>query len=119
MNEENLSNATFVVTVHEEKKAFQCNICNYSFYHKPNLNQFMREKIFQIQHLWLQFIKNRRLWEMIFVIKTFLTKPNLKRHIETVHEGKNCSYATFVVTIYEEKNGFQCNICHYSFSHKP
>ena len=39
MNEENLSKTTFVVTVREEKKAFQCNICNYSFYHKPNLKR--------------------------------------------------------------------------------
>ena len=75
MNENNLSNATFVITVHEEKKAFVISAFLTILTWEDTLNQFMKET--------------------------------------------NLSNATFVVTVHEEKNAFQCNICNYSFSHKP
>ena len=39
MKENNLSNATFVVKVHEEKKASEYHICNQNISHKPNLKR--------------------------------------------------------------------------------
>ena len=48
---------------------------------------------------------------MIFVITAVLTSLTLKRHIESVHEGKNLSNATFMVTVHEEKKDLEYDFC--------
>ena len=51
MRGKNLPNATFVVTVHEEKKTLENDICNLNISHKPNLKRHIEGKILQMQHL--------------------------------------------------------------------
>ena len=63
----------------------------------------------------------------------FKTKPGLKRHIATLHDGKkpfkcnvcDASFAqkahlnTHVASVHEGKKPFHCNICDASFAQKP
>ena len=69
MRQKSLSIATFVGTVCEDKKAFQCDTCDYSFSHKPQLERHT-EAVYEVHTI--KFLNKRRHFNVIFMITAFL-----------------------------------------------
>ena len=106
--------------VHEDKKPYECSICNKAFPSKQNLakhNASIHEKI--KQH------------KCTVCDAKFALKGNLMVHIKGVHENikpfkcLNCD-ASFIqkqkldihnVAVHEKKKPFKCTLCHFSCSY--
>ena len=78
-----------LLSVHEEKKPFECEICNKSFSKKGELTV----------HVDLFHEKNK----CEICANSFANKNKLTRHVKSVHE---------------KKKPFQCEICEKQFSKK-
>ena len=82
----------------------------------------MRERVVQEVGNWKDrldaFMKELNLTDVIHVIIKFhVSRANLKRPIESVHEGKKpLNLKNHIKSIHEEKNSHKCSICNFSCS---
>ena len=67
-----------VKSVHEKKKPFKCDICNFSCYQKRDL-----KKHIESAH------ENKKLFRCDICDKTFNQKTNMTAHISRGHQGMN------------------------------
>ena len=69
---------THVKSVHEGKKPFKCDICDYIFSLKGNLNQHAAS-----------VHKGKKPFKCNICDATFSKKGLMKRHFSKIHEGKS------------------------------
>ena len=118
-----------VAAVHEEKKPFKCDSCDYHCSLKIHMKTHSHCNTFTLH--W--FMKKRNHSNVTFVTKySFKLKSHMKTHVASVHERKKpfkChiwDYGCFLKThlnkhvalIHERKKPFKCDICNYSCSLK-
>ena len=110
-----------IKSVHEEKKSFKCNVCDYTCSQKHSLRR----------HTALVHERKKR-FKCNGCDKAYYEKQDMKRHIESVHEGKKpfkcdiCDYSCFrkihmnihVASVHEGKKPFKCDACDYRCSRK-
>ena len=106
-------------SVHEKKKPFKCDICDYNFFEKGNLKRHTDS-----------VHEGKKPYKCSICDKRCSLKAELKEHIEIVHEKKKphkcpiCDYKcakkgnlnTHVASVHEKKKPHKCSICDFSCS---
>ena len=106
-------------SVHEKKKPFKCDICDYNFSGKGNLKRHTDS-----------VHEGKKPYKCSICDKRCSLKAELKEHIEIVHEKKKphkcpiCDYKcakkgnlnTHVASVHEKKKPHKCSICDFSCS---
>ena len=108
-------------SVHEKKKPFKCDICDYNFSGKGNLKRHTDS-----------VHEGKKPFKCDICDYSCSAKGTLTTHVSSVHEGKKsfkcdvCGYrcsrngnlAPHVSSVHEGKKPFKCDICDYSCSQK-